>query len=112
MVHLLARRVRALAGRAATLVAGLCEFQQRIWVVSIVKESYTDTFVVNEGGFEEPLQWMRRKGYSAEMLARVEAMARSQVLQLECAGQHHRLMRVKSGRSRPRMAWAAPQPGC
>ena len=36
MVHLLARRVRALAGRAATLVAGLCEFQQRIWVVSIV----------------------------------------------------------------------------
>lgn len=95
MVHLLARRVRALAGRAATLVAGLCEFQQRIWVVSIVKESYTDTFVVNEGGFEEPLQWMRRKGYSAEMLARVDAMARSQVVQLELGGQCHRLMRVK-----------------
>lgn len=86
---------RWLATRGAALFAELSEFQQRIWVVSIVKESYTDTFVVNEGGFEEPLQWMRRKGYSAEMLARVEAMARSQVLQLECAGQHHRLMRVK-----------------
>lgn len=95
MVHLLARRVRALAGRAATLVAGLCEFQQRIWVVSIIKDAYTDTFIVNEGSFEVPMQWMHRKGYSAEMLARVEAMARSQVLQLECAGQHHRLMRVK-----------------
>lgn len=88
-------QLRALAAKVATLFAELSEFQQRIWVVSIVKESYTDTFVVNKGGFEEPLQWMRRKGYSAEMLARVEAMARSQVLQLECAGQHHRLMRVK-----------------
>ena len=88
-------QLRALAAKMATLFAELSEFQQRIWVVSIVKESYTDTFVVNEGGFEEALQWMRRKGYSAEMLARVEAMARSQVLQLECAGQHHRLMRVK-----------------
>ena len=95
MVHLLVRRVRALAGRAATLVAGLCEFQQRIWVVSIIKDAYTDTFIVNEGSFEEPMQWMHRKGYSAEMLARVDAMARSQVVQLELGGQCHRLMRVK-----------------
>lgn len=95
MVHLLARRVRALAGRAATLVAGLCEFQQRIWVVSIIKDAYTDTFIVNEGSFEEPMQWMHRKGYSAEMLTRVDAMARSQVVQLEFGGQRHRLMRVK-----------------
>ena len=88
-------QLRALAAKVATLFAELSEFQQRIWVVSIVKESYTDTFVVNEGGFEEPLQWMRRKGYSAEMLARVDAMARSQVVQLELGGQCHRLMRVK-----------------
>ena len=88
-------QLRALAAKMATLFAELSEFQQRIWVVSIVKESYTDTFVVNEGGFEEPLQWMRRKGYSAEMLARVDAMARSQVVQLEFGGQRHRLMRVK-----------------
>ncbi|QXB54586.1 MULTISPECIES: hypothetical protein [Aeromonas] len=88
-------RVRALGARAAALVAGLSEFQQRIWVVSIVHDAYTDTFIVNEGSFEEPMQWMHRKGYSAEMLARVEAMARSQVVQLEFGGQRHRLMRVK-----------------
>ena len=86
---------RALAPQVATLFAELSEFQQRIWVVSIIKDAYTDTFIVNEGSFEVPMQWMHRKGYSAEMLARVDAMARSQVVQLEFGGQRHRLMRVK-----------------
>lgn len=95
MVHLLARRVRALAGRAATLVAGLCEFQQRIWVVSITNDNYTDTFIVNEGSFEEPMQWMQRKQYNADMLQRVDAMQRSQVIQFELGDIRHRLMRVK-----------------
>ena len=95
MAHPLIRRFRALAGQAATLVAGLSEFQQRVWVVSIIKDAYTDTFIVNEGSFEQPMQWMHRKGYSAEMLARVEAMARSQVVQLDLDDACHRLMRVK-----------------
>lgn len=88
-------QLRALAAKMATLFAELSEFQQRIWVVSIIKDAYTDTFIVNEGSFEVPMQWMHRKGYSAEMLARVDAMARSQVVQLELGGQCHRLMRVK-----------------
>ncbi|MFG0875830.1 hypothetical protein ACF8QD_19470 [Aeromonas media] len=88
-------QLRALAAKVAALFAELSEFQQRIWVVSIIKDAYTDTFIVNEGSFEEPMQWMHRKGYSAEMLARVDAMARSQVVQLEFGGQRHRLMRVK-----------------
>ena len=88
-------QLRALAAKVTSLFAELCEFQQRIWVVSIIKDAYTDTFIVNEGSFEEPMQWMHRKGYSTEMLARVDAMARSQVVQLEFGGQRHRLMRVK-----------------
>ncbi len=88
-------QLRALAAKVTSLFAELCEFQQRIWVVSIIKDAYTDTFIVNEGSFEEPMQWMNRKGYSAEMLARVAAIARSQVVQLELGGQCHRLMRVK-----------------
>lgn len=88
-------QLRALAAKVTSLFAELCEFQQRIWVVSIIKDAYTDTFIVNEGSFEVPMQWMHRKGYSAEMLARVDAMARSQVVQLEFGGQRHRLMRVK-----------------
>ena len=88
-------QLRALAAKVVALFAELSEFQQRIWVVSIIKDAYTDTFIVNEGSFEEPMQWMHRKGYSAEMLARVDAMARSQVVQLEFGGQCHRLMRVK-----------------
>ncbi|MBV7469109.1 hypothetical protein [Aeromonas sp. sif0611] len=88
-------QLRALAAKVAALFAELSEFQQRIWVVSIIKDAYTDTFIVNEGSFEVPMQWMHRKGYSAEMLARVDAMVRSQVVQLEFGGQRHRLMRVK-----------------
>ena len=88
-------QLRALAAKVTSLFAELCEFQQRIWVVSIIKDAYTDTFIINEGSFEEPMQWMHRNGYSAEMLARVDAMARSQVVQLELGGQRHRLMRVK-----------------
>ena len=86
---------RALAAQAAELFAGLSEFQQRIWVVSIVNEGYSDTFIVNEGNFEEPMQWMVRKGYDAEMLRRVNDMKRSQAIQLDLGRISHRLMRVK-----------------
>ena len=88
-------QLRALAAKVATLFAELSEFQQRIWVVSIIKDAYTDTFIVNEGSFEEPMQWMRRKQYNADMLRRVEAMQRSQVIQFELGDTRHRLMRVK-----------------
>lgn len=81
--------------RGAALFAELSEFQQRIWVVSIVNDTYTDTFIVNEGSFEEPMQWMRCKQYNADMLQRVEAMQRSQVIQFELGDTRHRLMRVK-----------------
>lgn len=89
------RAGRWLATRGAALFAELSEFQQRIWVVSIVNDTYTDTFIVNEGCFEEPMQWMRRKQYSADMLQRVDAMQRSQVIQVELGDIRHRLMRVK-----------------
>ena len=88
-------QLRALAAKVAALFAELCEFQQRIWVVSIIKDAYTDTFIVNEGSFEEPMQWMRRKQYDADMLQRVDAMQRSQVIQFELGDIRHRLMRVK-----------------
>lgn len=86
---------RWLATRGAALFAELSEFQQRIWVVSIVNDTYTDTFIVNEGSFEEPMQWMRRKQYDTDMLQRVDAMQRSQVIQFELGDIRHRLMRVK-----------------
>ncbi|WP_421212491.1 hypothetical protein [Aeromonas sp. 600479] len=89
------RAVRWLATRGAALFAEISEFQQRIWVVSITNDNYTDTFIVNEGSFEEPMQWMRRKQYNADMLQRVDAMQRSQVIQFELGDIRHRLMRVK-----------------
>ncbi|MEG0010129.1 MAG: hypothetical protein RR721_18445 [Aeromonas sp.] len=83
--------VRALAAKAADLM----EFQQRIWVVSIIQEAYTDTFIVNEGSFEEPMQWMVRKGYDGDMLRQVNEMRPSQAIELDLGQISHRLMRVK-----------------
>ena len=51
--------------------------------------------LLDEGSFEEPMQWMQRKQYNADMLQRVDAMQRSQVIQFELGDIRHRLMRVK-----------------
>lgn len=95
MANRVISRYRALTAKVADLFAELSEFQQRIWVVSIMHDAYTDTFIVNEGSFEEPMQWMVRKGYDGAMLQRVNKMQRSQAIQLEFSGISHRLMRVK-----------------
>lgn len=86
---------RRLKATMAALFAECSEFQQRIWVVSIRHDAYTDTFIVNEGSFEQPMQWMIRKGYDAAMVRRVDEMQRSQVIALELGDISHSLMRVK-----------------
>ena len=74
----------------------LLDFQSRIWVIHIVEEAITDqSFVINEDGFKEPLEWMKKRGYSQNMLERVEKMGISQVIELQLGETSHRLMRVK-----------------
>lgn len=73
----------------------IMEFQQRIWVVSICNSSATDTFLVNEDSFHEPMQWMLRKGYTEEMLQKINQLKRSQAVQLELNGINHQILRVK-----------------
>ena len=73
----------------------IMEFQQRIWVVSICNSSATDTFLVNEDSFHEPMQWMLRKGYTEDMLQKINQLKRSQAEQLELNGIRHQILRVK-----------------
>ena len=73
----------------------ILEFQQRIWVVSICNSSATDTFIVSEDSFHEPMQWMLRKGYTEEMLQKINQLKRSQAVQLELNGINHQILRVK-----------------
>jgi hypothetical protein len=73
----------------------IMEFQQRIWVVSICNSSATDTFLVNEDSFHEPMQWMLRKGYTEDMLQKINQLKRSQAVQLELNGIRHQILRVK-----------------
>ncbi len=72
------------------------DFQSRIWVITIsgggLKE---ESFVINEDSFKEPLQWMKRKSYSEEMLQRVENMKLSQIQIFHVGDLEHRLLRVK-----------------
>ncbi|TKE91280.1 hypothetical protein FCV53_11715 [Vibrio sp. F12] len=74
----------------------LLDFQSRIWVVHIFEDSITDqSFVINEDGFKEPLEWMKKRAYQAVMLERVEKMKISQVIEIQFEDKMHRLMRVK-----------------
>ncbi|WP_408686349.1 hypothetical protein [Vibrio sp. TBV020] len=79
--------------------AGLMEvldFQSRVWVVSVYAgEHKGESYVVNEDSFSEPMQWMKRKGYSETMIEQIEKMQRSQVKEFELEKVKHRLMRVK-----------------
>ncbi|MFA0086256.1 hypothetical protein BCU70_18940 [Vibrio sp. 10N.286.49.C2] len=72
------------------------EFRSRIWVVHVSESLFKDqSYVVNEDGFDAPLEWMHRKGYSPAMLEQVEQMKRSQVLVFNFGHYTHQLMRVK-----------------
>ncbi|MCB5357935.1 hypothetical protein [Vibrio lentus] len=74
----------------------LLDFQSRIWVVHIFEDSITDqSFVINEDGFKESLEWMKKRAYQTAMLERVEKMNISQVIEIQFEDKMHRLMRVK-----------------
>ncbi|MGF1698590.1 hypothetical protein L4D20_13810 [Vibrio kyushuensis] len=82
--------------RVKAAIAETLDFQSRLWVVNVFTgDNKGESFVVNEDGFNEPLQWMKRKGYSTLMLEQVDDMRRSQVIEFELESVKHRLMRVK-----------------
>lgn len=79
-----------------TYFSTLLDFQSRIWVVHIFEDSITDqSFVINEDGFKEPLEWMKKRDYQTNMLDRVDKMKISQVIEIQFEDKMHRLMRVK-----------------
>ncbi|KKD00538.1 MULTISPECIES: hypothetical protein [Photobacterium] len=82
--------------RLVAAFQSVMDFQQRIWVVHVRESRFQDeSFIVSEDSFTTPLQWMSKKGYSEEMLSKVELMKRSQVLEFTVGDCQHRLMRVK-----------------
>jgi DNA topoisomerase IA len=77
-------------------IGELIEFRSRIWVVYVEDTSFrSQSYVVNEDGFNEPLQWMKNKGYCDVMLQDVEEMRRSQIKQFQLGKITHHLTRVK-----------------
>ncbi|MGR5178343.1 hypothetical protein ACPV4B_16940 [Vibrio parahaemolyticus] len=82
--------------RILSVLSDAIEFRSRIWVVHISESLLKDqSFVVNEDQFSSPLSWMKHKGYSEEMLNKVESMKPSQVIVIELGETTHQLMRVK-----------------
>lgn len=72
------------------------DFQGRVWVVNVFEGPHKgESFIVNEDSFQRPYQWMKNKGYSDEMIAKIDSMARSQVSIFNLGEVKHRLMRVK-----------------
>ena len=87
--------------RCTAACQNLQEFQQRIWVVSIKKNSseqgalLNDTFVVSEDSFSSPMSWMQKRGYDQAAISRIDKMQRSQVVTVFLESGSHSLMRVK-----------------
>ena len=77
------------------------QFQERIWVVSILPTSgqqntlLNDTFLVSEDSFDSPMQWMEKQGYQAEMIHNVDKMHLSQAINIQLENSLHSLIRVK-----------------
>ncbi|WP_409996861.1 hypothetical protein [Photobacterium rosenbergii] len=82
--------------RFKSAAADVLDFQSRVWVVNIRSSTLQDeSFVVSEDNFKQPLQWMKKKQFDAEMLEKVEEMKVSQVLVFHIEGVRYRLLRVK-----------------
>lgn len=76
--------------------AEVMDFGSRVWVVSVQSgKGKGESYIVNEDSFNEPLSWMKRKGFNNAMLERVEKMNRSQTLDFELKEITYRLLRVK-----------------
>lgn len=79
-----------------TAIGEVIEFQSRIWVINIHEGSLNDeSFIINEDNFQEPMQWMVKRQYTSEMIEKVDAMKRSQIIVLMLNNVEHRLIRVK-----------------
>ncbi|PQJ85031.1 MULTISPECIES: hypothetical protein [Aliivibrio] len=79
-----------------TAISEVIEFQSRIWVINIHEGTLNDeSFIINEDNFQEPMQWMVKRQYTSEMIEKVDAMKRSQIVVLMLNNVEHRLMRVK-----------------
>ncbi|MCP3698791.1 MAG: hypothetical protein GY920_09600 [Aliivibrio sp.] len=82
--------------RISQAIGEVIEFQSRIWVINIHEGTLNDeSFIINEDSFKEPMQWMVKRQYSTEMIEKVDAMKRSQIVVLMLNNVEHRLIRVK-----------------
>ncbi len=88
--------MRFFLNKCISFIVNSVEFKSRMWVVNISDSGFADeTFVLNEDDFSEPLQWMKRKGYSSKMLAEVNNMNTSQTSKFFLEKAEHSLIRVK-----------------
>lgn len=96
--------INKLKSAGKSLIKGFVDaqqFQQRIWVVSIqtgVNQQgsiLNDTYLVSEDDFENPMQWMHKKGYSQAQIENIDKMKLSQVVTFTVSDIEHSLMRVK-----------------
>ncbi|WP_156980954.1 hypothetical protein [Vibrio galatheae] len=82
--------------RIKVALSDALDFQSRVWVVSVsAGEHKGESYIVNEDSFLEPMQWMKRKGYSLAMIEQIDKMQRSQIEEFDLTHVKHRLMRVK-----------------
>jgi len=70
--------------------------KKRLWIVQVDEGGLKNqSFIVDEDNFQQPLEWMLNKHYSAADLANVENMKRAEVYNVTLATAKHSLIRAK-----------------
>ncbi|CZF81839.1 hypothetical protein GCE9029_02860 [Grimontia celer] len=74
----------------------MVEFRERMWIVNVREaEKSSESFVISEDNFREPMEWMIDQNYSSEMLERLESLKLSESIRFTVGGAEHCLFRVK-----------------
>jgi len=70
--------------------------KKRIWIVQVDEGGLKNqSFIVDEDNFQQPMEWMLNKHYSATDLNNVNNMKRADVVSVKLANARHSLIRAK-----------------
>jgi len=70
--------------------------KKRLWIVQVDEGGLKNqSFIVDEDKFQQPMEWMLNKHYSATDLNNVNNMKRADVVSVKLANARHSLIRAK-----------------
>jgi hypothetical protein len=78
------------------LLLAQLDSKKRLWIVQVDEGGLKNqSFIVDEDSFQQPMDWMLNRHYSATDLENVDNMKRAEVVRVKLANAKHSLIRAK-----------------